>query len=266
MSATTEDTADPESDALLATRLAVEAGRLLVEMRNEMTRSGASPWSIRDAGDIAGHRFIADQLAASRPNDALLSEEGLEDPRRRTADRVWIVDPLDGTNEYGERGRRDWAVHIALWERGRLTAGAVSLPALDMVFSTDPAPPMPIVERDRPRLVTSRYRAPYAAVLAAEGLECDAIRLGSAGAKAMAVVVGDADLYVHDGGMYQWDSAAPAAVAEAAGFFVSRIDGSPLVYNDHDVWLPDLVICRPELADDLFVALWGPGGAPARRT
>jgi 3'(2'), 5'-bisphosphate nucleotidase len=254
-----------ESDARLATRLAVEAGRLLVGIRSDMELGGASPWAIRDAGDIAGHRYIASQLAEHRPDDALLSEEGLEDPRRFHADRVWIVDPLDGTNEYGERGRHDWAVHVALWERGDLVAAAVSLPALDMVFTTDPAPPMPSVQRERPRLVTSRYRAPYAAVLAAEGLDCDAVRLGSAGAKAMAVVVGDADLYVHDGGMYQWDSAAPVAVARAAGFFVSRIDGSPLVYNDRDVWLPDVVICRPELADDLFVAMWGAGGAPARR-
>jgi 3'(2'), 5'-bisphosphate nucleotidase len=254
-----------ENDSQLATRLAVEAGRLLVAVRNEMTAAGASPWSIRDAGDLAGHRFIVDQLAELRPDDAVLSEEGLEDPRRFHADRVWIVDPLDGTNEYGERGRQDWAVHVALWERDHLAAGAVSLPALDMVFSTDPASPMPAVERERPRLVTSRYRAPYAAVLAAEGLDCDAVRLGSAGAKAMAVVLGEADLYVHDGGMYQWDSAAPVAVAQAAGFFASRVDGSPIVYNDPDVWLPDVVICRPELADDLFIALWGPGGAPGRR-
>lgn len=254
----------PETDAQLATRLAVEAGRVLVEIRSDMTAAGESPWSIRDAGDIAGHRYIAEQLARLRPDDAVLSEEGLEDPRRFTSDRVWIVDPLDGTNEYGERGRHDWAVHVALCENGALSAAAVSLPALEMVFSTDPAPAMPTIDRDRPRLVTSRYRAPYAAVLAAEGLDCDAVRLGSAGAKAMAVVLGEADLYVHDGGMYQWDSAAPVAVAEAAGFFVSRIDGSPLVYNDPDVWLPDLVICRPELVDDLFVAIWGAGGAPGR--
>ncbi len=247
-----------ETDAQLATRLAVEAGRVLVEVRADLEARGASPWGIRDAGDVAGHRFITRELAAVRPDDAVLSEEGYEDPRRFTADRVWIVDPLDGTNEYGERGRHDWAVHVALWERGELTAGAVSLPALDMVFSTDPAPPLPPVVRERPRLVTSRYRAPYAAVLVAEELGADAIRLGSAGAKAMAVVLGEADVYVHDGGMYQWDSAAPAAVAAAAGFFVSRVDGSPIVYNDRDVWLPDLLICRPELADDVLDAMWGP--------
>jgi 3'(2'), 5'-bisphosphate nucleotidase len=247
-----------ETDAVLATRLAVEAGRVLVGVRNDLEARGVSPWSIRDAGDVAGHRFITRELAAARPDDAVLSEEGLEDPRRFHADRVWIVDPLDGTNEYGERGRHDWAVHIALWEKGELTAGAVSLPALEMVFSTDPAPALPPVLRDRPRLVTSRYRAPYAAVLIAEELGADAIRLGSAGAKAMAVVVGEADIYVHDGGMYQWDSAAPAAVAAAAGFFVSRVDGSPIVYNQRDVWLPDLLICRPELAEPVLDALWGP--------
>jgi len=152
-------------------------------------------------------------------------------------------------------GRVDWAVHVALWQSGRLAAGAVSLPALDIVFSTDPAPTLPAVERERPRVVTSRTRNPYSAVLVANELGCDAIRLGSAGAKAMAVVLGEADIYVHDGGMYQWDSAAPAAVALAAGLHVSRIDGSPLVYNDRDPWLPDLLVCRPELAEAALAAL-----------
>ena len=246
-----------ETDAQLATRLAVEAGRLLVEVRSRLVSRGVSPWSVRDAGDIAGQRFIAGELAAARPDDAVLSEEGLEDPRRFTADRVWIIDPLDGTNEYGEPGRHDWAVHIALWDRDHLAAGAVSLPALDLVFSTDPAPTLPEVIRERPRLVTSRYRAPYAAVLIADALGCDAIRIGSAGAKAMSVVLGEADIYVHDGGMYQWDSAAPAAVAEAAGLFVSRIDGTPIVYNARDVWLPDFLVCRSDLADAVLKALWG---------
>jgi 3'(2'), 5'-bisphosphate nucleotidase len=170
---------------------------------------------------------------------------------------VWIVDPLDGTNEFGERGRHDWAVHVALWERGSLTAAAVSLPALGAVFGTDPAPVLPTPTRERPRLITSRNRAPYAAVLVADALECDAVRLGSAGAKAMAVVLGEADIYVHDGGMYQWDSAAPAAVALAAGLHATRIDGSPLVYNERDAWLPDFLICRPELADPVLDAIWG---------
>jgi 3'(2'), 5'-bisphosphate nucleotidase len=246
-----------ESDADLARRLAVEAGQLLVQVREEMTARNASSWQVMDTGDIASHRFLVEQLRIARPDDAVLSEEGADDPRRATAERVWIVDPLDGTNEFGERGRHDWAVHVALWERGELTAAAVSLPALGAVFGTDPAPVLPTPTRERPRLITSRNRAPYAAVLVADALECDAVRLGSAGAKAMAVVLGEADIYVHDGGMYQWDSAAPAAVALAAGLHATRIDGSPLVYNERDAWLPDFLICRPELADPVLDAIWG---------
>lgn len=246
-----------ETDAELATRLAVETGRRLVELRDELFSMGAAYWEVMDSGDALGHRFIADELSRLRPDDPVLDEEGREDPRRFGADRVWIIDPLDGTREYGEPGRHDWAVHVALWEHGRFGAGAVSLPAAGLVFATDPAPPMPDTGRDRPRIITSRYRAPYAAVLVANALEADAVRLGSAGAKAMAVVLGEADLYVHDGGMYQWDSAAPVAVARAAGFFTSRIDGSPLVYNERDPWLPDLLICRPELAEPALRALWG---------
>ena len=246
-----------ESDADLARRLAVEAGQLLVQVRDEMTARNASSWQVMDTGDIASHRFLVEQLRITRPDDAVLSEEGADDPRRATADRVWIVDPLDGTNEFGERGRHDWAVHVALWERGELTAAAVSLPALGAVFGTDPAPVLPTPTRERPRLITSRNRAPYAAVLVADALDCDAVRLGSAGAKAMAVVLGEADIYVHDGGMYQWDSAAPAAVALAAGLHATRIDGSPLVYNERDAWLPDFLICRPELADPVLDAIWG---------
>jgi len=246
-----------ESDADLARRLAVEAGQLLVQVREEMTARNASSWQVMDTGDIASHRFLVEQLRIARPDDAVLSEEGADDPRRATAERVWIVDPLDGTNEFGERGRHDWAVHVALWERGELTAAAVSLPALGAVFGTDPAPVLPTPTRERPRLITSRNRAPYAAVLVADALDCDALRLGSAGAKAMAVVLGEADIYVHDGGMYQWDSAAPAAVALAAGLHATRIDGSPLVYNERDAWLPDFLICRPELADPVLDAIWG---------
>lgn len=246
-----------ESDAQLATRLATEAGHRLLKLRAEMFDAGASSWDVKDAGDAIAQEFLAAEFAKHRPDDAVLSEEGGEDPRRFGADRVWIVDPLDGTREYGEPGRMDWAVHIALWTTDRFGAAAVSLPAVDMTFSTDPASPLPPFTRERPRLVTSRNRAPYAAVLVAEGLDCDAFRLGSAGAKAMSVVMGDADIYVHDGGMYQWDSAAPVAVANAAGFHTSRVDGSPLVYNDRDPWLPDFILCRPELAEPVLKALWG---------
>lgn len=253
-----------DSDAELARRLAVEAGELLVQIRADLVERRASAWQVMDTGDIASHRFLVEALRTARPDDAVLSEEGADDPRRRTAERVWIVDPLDGTNEFGERDRHDWAVHVALWERGRLTAGAVSLPALGLVFATDPAPVLPPPARERPRLITSRNRAPYAAVLVADALGCDAVRLGSAGAKAMAVVLGEADVYVHDGGMYQWDSAAPAAVAMAAGLHASRIDGTPLVYNQPDAWLPDFLICRPELAEPVLDAIWGSRRRPPR--
>jgi 3'(2'), 5'-bisphosphate nucleotidase len=246
-----------ETDIELTTRLADQAGRQLVRLRAEMWASGMHPWDVMDGGDAASHRFIAEELRRHRPDDAVLDEEGAEDPRRFTADRVWIIDPLDGTREFGEQGRSDWAVHIALWDRDRFVCGAVGLPAMGATLTTDPAPLLPTVARQRPRIITSRNRAPHAAVVVANRLGCDAIRLGSAGAKAMAVVLGEADIYVHDSGMYQWDSAAPAAVALAAGLHVSRIDGSPIVYNARDPWLPDLIICRKELAADVLTALWG---------
>ena len=251
---------DPaETDAELATRLAEEAGTRLVALRDELFGMGAAYWEVMDEGDALGHRYIGEQLRSLRPDDAVLDEEGFEDPRRFDRDRVWIIDPLDGTREFGERGRHDWAVHVALWDGDHFAAGAVALPAVGIVLTTDPPAVVPEPGRDRPRIITSRNRTPYAAVLVAKALGCDAVRLGSAGAKAMAVVLGEADLYVHDGGMYQWDSAAPVAVAQAAGLFTGRIDGSPIVYNDRDPWLPDVVICRPELAEPALQALWGDG-------
>lgn len=249
-------TPSSETDVELATRLAREAGHHLLELRESMWHDGAHSWDVMDHGDATSHGFIAHELRLHRPDDAVLDEEGKEDPRRFHSDRVWIIDPLDGTREFGEPGRHDWAVHVALWDRDHFAAGAVALPAVDLVLSTDPAPDLPSVDRPRPRLITSRTRAPYAAVIVANALGCDAVRLGSAGAKAMAVVLGEADIYLHDGGMYQWDSAAPAAVAQAAGLHVSRIDGSPIVYNARDPWLPDVLICRPEYADKVLAALW----------
>jgi 3'(2'), 5'-bisphosphate nucleotidase len=256
---TSDDAGQPtaETDPELARRLAVETGHRLMRLRESMWHDGAHAWDVMDHGDATGHQFIAGELRRLRPDDAVLDEEGLEDPRRFHSDRVWIIDPLDGTREFGEPGRHDWAVHIALWDRDHFEAGAVSLPALDVVLATDPPPNYARPERDRPRLITSRSRAPYAAVIVANALGCDAIRLGSAGAKAMAVVTGDADIYLHDGGMYQWDSAAPVAVALAAGLHASRIDGSPLVYNQRDPWLPDVLICRRDLAEPVLAALWG---------
>lgn len=222
-----------------------------------MFTKGESAYDIKDAGDAAAQHFLAAELAAHRPDDAVLSEEeGKEDARRFESDRVWIIDPLDGTREFSE-GRHDWAVHVALWTVDEFGAGAVSLPALDKVLATDPPATLPPSDREVPRLVTSRTRAPYSAVLVAEGLGAEAVRLGSAGAKAMSVLLGETDIYVHDGGMYQWDSAAPAAVALAAGLHASRLDGSPLVYNDRDPWLPDFIVCRPELAEPVLKALWG---------
>ncbi len=247
----------PETDAELAIRLAAQAGRGLLVVREQLVDGGAHPWQVMDGGDTASQRFLADELTRLRPDDAVLSEEGLEDPRRFTVDRVWIIDPLDGTREFGEPGRSDWAVHVALWENGRFAAGAVSLPALGITFAAEPPPVLPSTDRERPRLVTSRSRAPYAAAVVANALDAEPVRLGSAGAKAMSVVNGETDIYVHDGGMYQWDSAAPAAVALAAGLHVSRIDGSPIVYNGRDPWLPDFLVCRQEWAEPVLSALWG---------
>lgn len=242
-------------DHRLATQLARTAGQLLVEHREQLIERGTTHWQLCDSGDMLGHHFLMDALRSTRPSDAVLSEEGSDDRKRLSNDRVWIVDPLDGTNEYGE-GRADWAVHVALWEKGHLVAGAVSLPSVDVVHSTQPAPVLQPRPAGKPRLVTSRNRAPYAAVVVARALDCDAYRLGSAGAKAMSVVMNEADIYIHDGGMYQWDSAAPAVVAAAAGLHTSRVDGSPLVYNEYDAWLPDFIVCRKELADDVLNALW----------
>lgn len=244
-------------DNELATALAVHTGRILDGHRHALVERGTSIWQLKDSGDMLAHHFLMDAFAALRPGDAVLSEEGRDSRDRLASRRVWIVDPLDGTNEYGE-GRADWAVHVALWEDDALTAGAVALPSIDAVFSTDPPSAVPPKDPGtKPRLVTSRNRAPYAAVLVAEGLDCDAYRLGSAGAKTMAILMGEADIYVHDGGMHQWDSAAPAAVAMAAGLHASRLDGSPLVYNEPDTWLPDFFVCRPEYTDEILHAMWG---------
>lgn len=243
------------NDHQVAVDLAERAGQLLVPMRARMEADGAWPEEIMDAGDAAAHRFLMDELTRLRPDDAVLSEEGSDDQRRLSARRLWIVDPLDGTREFGEPGRNDWAVHVALWEDFGLSAGAVALPPHGVTFGTDPAPAelAPVGNR-RPRMITSRFRSPYVAAIIADALGADAVRLGSAGAKAMAVVLGEADIYAHAGGMYEWDSAAPIAVAAAAGLHVSRLDGSPLVYNQPDPWMPDLLICRPQFAAAVLAA------------
>jgi len=235
------------ADHALAREVALDAGELLVALRAE--RQDVWPDRLRAEGDRRAHLKILELLTDARPGDAVLSEEGYDDRARVGADRVWVVDPLDGTREFGERGRTDWAVHIALVEGGQVTAGAVALPAQGLVFATDVPPVVPPVGERRLRVVTSRTRLPHLSYSVAEALDADLVPMGSAGAKAMAVVRGDVDVYAHAGGMYEWDSAAPAAVAASAGLHVSRIDGSPLRYNRADPWLPDLLICRMELAE-----------------
>jgi 3'(2'), 5'-bisphosphate nucleotidase len=228
---------------------------MLVELRDDLVAEGIHYWDLKDEGDVAGHRYIMSALTAARPDDVILSEEAADNRKRLSAERVWIIDPIDGTNEFAEHPRHDWAIHIALWESGELTAASVALPTLGITFDASPAAVVPPSTRAKPLLVTSRSRNPYCAVMVANALGCDVARLGSAGAKAMAVVMGEADIYVHDGGMYQWDSAAPSAVAKAAGLHVSRIDGSPLKYNQESLWLPDFLVCRTELAEPALKAL-----------
>jgi 3'(2'), 5'-bisphosphate nucleotidase len=187
-------------------------------------------------------------LATERPGDAVLSEEGVDDPIRLSADRVWIIDPLDGTREFSELGRDDWAVHVALWQSGELVAGAVALPAQGITLATPTVgapPPGPA----KPRVVVSRTRPPAVALDVRAALDGVLVEMGSAGAKVASVVQGLSDVYVHAGGQFEWDSAAPVAVARAAGLHTSRIDGSPLIYNRRDPRLPDVVVCRPELAE-----------------
>ena len=249
-------TATPQ-DHELASRLAVETGHILMKLRQEMVEDGSHHFAMKDAGDAAAHQFIAETLAAERPDDALLSEEGADQLERLTAERTWIVDPLDGTREYAEPPRPDWAVHIALVMNGRPVAGAVSLPAEDLVFGTGEPSVVPPMPSDRPRVIVSRTRRPPAALMVAAALDAEYLEMGSAGAKAMAVVRGHADIYAHSGGQFEWDNCAPVAVAQAAGLHCSRIDGSPMLYNNADPYLPDLLICRPELADRCLEILRG---------
>ena len=239
-------------DHHLAADLAAEAGRRLLALRAR----GGDPSALRDAGDRSSHEFLTAELARRRPGDAVLSEEGADDPARLAARRVWIVDPLDGTREFGEPGRTDWAVHVALWEAGELTAGAVALPAQGQVLSTaDPVASPPAPAAGTLRLVVSRSRPAAFIPRLADKIGAEVVPLGSAGAKAAAVIRGDAEVYVHDGGQYEWDSAAPVAVALAAGLHASRIDGSKLVYNQAVPSVPDILICQATLADMLLGAI-----------
>lgn len=246
-------------DHRLARDLADAAGVLLLSIRAEALGGDASSAAARELGargDAAAHRLLVDRLAELRPDDAVLSEEATrsehEDVSRLDADRVWIIDPVDGTREYGE-GRTDWAVHVALVEDHVPTAGAVALPGLGITLATDRPPPLP-ASVDPPRVVVSRTRPPAEAGAIAAALGGELVPMGSAGAKAMAIVRGEAEIYPHSGGQFEWDSCAPVAVALAAGLHCSRLDGSTLTYNHRDVALPDLLICRRELAGPALAA------------
>ena len=240
------------NDHELAAALATRAGRLLLDVRAEFADATAE--DRKAAGDMRSHEFLLEELATARPGDAVLSEEAADDPVRLRSSRVWIVDPLDGTREFSEPGRMDWAVHVALWSDGELVAGAVALPAQGVTLATPEVPALPPAPAV-PRIVVSRTRPPAVALRVRDALGGTLVEMGSAGAKVAAVVQGRAEVYVHTGGQYEWDSAAPVAVARAAGLHTSRIDGSELRYNQPDLLLPDLLVCRPQYADAALAAL-----------
>jgi len=239
---------DHLDDHALAAWLATTAGERLLEVRRE----GLLGRQLKDAGDRAAHELLVALLGQYRPADAVLSEEGTDDKRRLGSRRVWIVDPLDGTREFSEPPRADWAVHVALWEDGELTAGAVAEPALGETFGTGQPPVVPPRTSTRPRIAVSRTRPPAFVEALAVEMDAELVAMGSAGVKVMSVVRNVTDAYVHAGGQYEWDNAAPVAVARAAGLFCSRVDGSELRYNQDDVSLPDLVVCRPELSEQIL--------------
>ncbi len=264
-----QDGPAPADDSAFARWLAGRAGEALLALRSE--HGFADPAALRAAGDQGSQAVLAAELARWRPDDAVLSEEAADDPARLDADRVWIIDPLDGTREFAEEGRSDWAVHVALWQRhdggpgnggppagdgaGGLVVGAVALPAQGVTLATDQVPAYPAEHPGPIRLVASRTRPPQFLTDLAAKLGADIVPMGSAGAKMAAVVQGQVDAYVHAGGQYEWDSAAPVAVALATGLFASRVDGGTLVYNRPNPRLPDVVVCRHELRAGLLDAL-----------
>lgn len=243
------------NDHRLAAELATRAGELLVDIRAELSDAPAA--ARKAAGDKGSHDFLMEALSSARPDDAVLSEEGADDPVRLGARRVWIIDPLDGTREFSEPGRDDWAVHVALWCDGGLAAGAVALPSQGLTLAT-PDVPGPPPHDGPPRIVVSRTRPPEVALRVRDALDGTLVEMGSAGAKVAAVINGRADVYVHAGGQYEWDSAAPVAVARAAGLHTSRIDGSALVYNREHPSLPDLLVCAPGYVAAALAALAQP--------
>lgn len=252
---------DSADDHELAAWLATVAGDLLLEVRQQ----GLEGKALKDAGDQAAHELLMRLLAEHRPDDAVLSEEGKDDKVRLTSSRVWIIDPLDGTREFSEPPRDDWAVHVALWQDGALVAGAVAQPGMERTFHTGEPPVVPPRRSERPRIAVSRTRPPAFVEALATEIGADLVPMGSAGAKVISVARDVTDAYVHAGGQYEWDSAAPVVVAAAAGLHTSRADGAPLVYNQDDVLLPDLLVCRPELADTItaFVRRYWAENPPA---
>ncbi|MCC3765000.1 3'(2'),5'-bisphosphate nucleotidase CysQ [Glycomyces sp. TRM65418] len=254
----TPEAADP-ADVAFAAELAHGAGELLLKLRDEL--GFEDPKALKAAGDRQADDYLLGRVAAERPGDAVLSEEGKGESgrigtARLDASRVWIIDPLDGTREYSEAGRDDWAVHVALWQRGLgLTASAVALPAQSVTLRTDETYAVPEALPATPRIAVSRTRPPAEAEAVAAALGAELVPMGSAGAKVMAVVAGTVEAYVHAGGQFEWDSAAPVAVALASGWHATRIDGSPLRYNNADPYLPDLLVCRPDLAASALKAI-----------
>lgn len=238
------------ADADFAARIAGEAGRLLQEVR--ASRDWA-PKELGKAGDAAANDLLCRAILAERPDDGLLSEERKCDGSRLMKSRTWIIDPVDGTREYGE-AREDWAVHVALCIDGRPELGTVALPDAGLVLRSD-APPALTPVNTPLRMVVSRTRPAPEAVEVAKAIGAELVPMGSAGAKAMAVVRGQADIYLHSGGQHEWDSAAPVAVALAAGLHATRLDGSPLIYNCEQTYMPDLLICRKEVLGAVTEAL-----------
>ncbi len=234
-----------------AAEMADLAGAVLLKLR-ERLRDGADQKETKDLGDRTAHLLLMDELARRFPRDAVLSEEGKDDFKRLESERVWIIDPLDGTREFGEIDRTDWAVHVALCVGGVPVVGAVALPAQGITLSTGSPMALPARPDGPVRILASRTRPPALVTAMVERMGATLVPMGSAGAKATAVLLGLGDAYVHGGGQYEWDSCAPVAVVQASGLHASRLNGDPLVYNQRDVLLPDLAICRPELADEIL--------------
>ncbi|MFV0533202.1 MAG: inositol monophosphatase family protein [Cumulibacter sp.] len=240
-------------DIEFARALAGGTAEVLLKVRAEL--GYAARYKLMDAGDAAAQAYLADALQRFRPNDVVLSEEAPDDLTRLGADRVWIVDPVDGTSAYGWERSDEWAVHIALWSGGQLRLGVVGRPATGEIFDSETATTAPLQHPEQMRIVCSRSRTTSFVRAVARELDATLVDMSSAGIKALAVLNGEADAYLHTGGQYQWDNAAPVAVAQGAGLIAERVDGSPLVYNERDVAIDDLLICRPEVHEDLRAAI-----------